>query len=234
MDATTIIKSLESVTAKWTKQRKQEERGQARSRRAALTSYRGPSIKDAAWKVMHEAYLKASNNGTLPASARQIYYAARKQIMEFTDKSELDSRYFTQTILPEYIASHARQTAKWDVTYDARGHFAEPHTKVITPLGTLDVRHYLADVDNHTVDDLEAEDLLTDLSVRFPTCGPENRFSAVVFIEKEGFMPLFAAAKLAERFDIAIMSTKGMPVVACRHLADELCGQARDTVAGPT
>jgi hypothetical protein len=46
-----------------------------------------------------------------------------------------------------------------------------------------------------------------------------------MFIEKEGFLPLFRAAKLAERYDIAIMSTKGMPVVACRHLADVLCGE---------
>jgi hypothetical protein len=29
--------------------------------------------------------------------------------------------------------------------------------------------------------------------------------------------------KLAERFDIAILSTKGMSVTACRELADELC-----------
>ncbi len=145
--------------------------------------------------------------------------------MEATGKSELDSRYFTQTILPEYIASNSVATADWDVTYDARGHFAEPHTKIITPLGTLDVRNYLAKVANHTVDELDAGDLLTDLSVSFPTCGPENRFIAVLFIEKEGFMPLFEKAKLAERFDIAIMSTKGMPVVACRHLADELCGK---------
>ena len=42
MDSTTIIKSLESVTAKWTKQRKQEERGRAQSRRAALTSVSRP------------------------------------------------------------------------------------------------------------------------------------------------------------------------------------------------
>ena len=69
MDSTTIIKTLESVTAKWTKQRKQEERGRAESRRAALTQYRGPSIKWAASVVMEEAYLKASGQGTLPASA---------------------------------------------------------------------------------------------------------------------------------------------------------------------
>jgi hypothetical protein len=225
MDAATIIKSLESVTAKWTKQRKQEDRGRAQSRRAALTQYRGPSIKWAASVVMEEAYLKASGQGTLPASARQIYYAARTKIMEMTGKTELESQYFTQTILPAYVAEHPEQTARWDVTYDARGHFAEPHTRIITPLGTLDVRRYLADVNGHTVDDLDAKDLLSDVSVSFPTCGPANRFSAVVFIEKEGFLPLFAAAKLAERYDIAIMSTKGMPVVACRHLADELCGR---------
>ncbi len=225
MDSTTIIKTLESVTAKWTKQRKQEERGRAQSRRAALTQYRGPSIKWAASVVMEEAYLKASGQGTLPASARQIYYAARNKIMEMTGKTELESQYFTQTILPAYVAEHPEKTAGWDVTYDARGHFAEPHTRIITPLGTLDVRRYLADVNGHTVDDLDAEDLLSDVSVSFPTCGPANRFSAVVFIEKEGFLPLFAAAKLAERYDIAIMSTKGMPVVACRHLADELCGR---------
>jgi len=226
MDSARIIKSLEAVTSKWTKQRKREERGAAQWHRiAALTSNRGPSIKHAASVVMKEAYLKASGQGTLPASARQIYYAARRQIMEMTGKTEIESQYFTQTILPAYIADHPNQTAGWDVTYDARGHFAEPHTDVITPLGTLDVRRYLADVENHTVDDLDAQDLLTALSVRFPTCGPANRFSAVVFIEKEGFLPLFAAAKVAERYDIAIMSTKGMPVVACRHLADELCGK---------
>lgn len=226
MDSSSIIKSLESVTAKWTKQRKQEERGRAQSRRAALTCRSGPSIKRAAWQVMEEAYLKASDNGRLPASARQIYYAARNQILELTGKSALDSQYFTQTILPEYIAYpfHRKETADWDVTYDARGHFTEPHTKVIAPLGTLDVRGYLADVQEHAVKPLDASQLLTPEVIRFPTYGPEHRFSAVLFIEKEGFMPLFEAAKLAERFDIAIMSTKGMPVVACRQLADELCG----------
>jgi hypothetical protein len=88
----------------------------------------------------------------------------------------------------------------------------------------LDVRSYLQDIDGHSVDPLEADDFIGDIS-RFPTCGPWNRFSALRFIEKEGFLPLFKAVKLAERFDIAIMSTKGMPVVACRQLADEICGQ---------
>jgi hypothetical protein len=110
------------------------------------------------------------------------------------------------------------------VVYDARGHLAEPHTKTIIPLGTLDVRVYLQNIDDHSVEPLAANDFIDDI-VQFPTCGPGNRFSALLFIEKEGFLPLFKAVQLAERYDIAIMSTKGMPVVACRQLADEICGQ---------
>ena len=54
------------------------------------------------------------------------------------------------------------------------------------------------------------------VSTDYPTLGPEHRFSAILFIEKEGFMPLFEAVNLKERFDIAIMSTKGMSVIASR------------------
>jgi hypothetical protein len=61
-------------------------------------------------------------------------------------------------------------------------------------------------------------------SERFPTCGPRSRFGAILFIEKEGFLPLFDRVKLAERYDLAIMSTKGMSVTASRLLIDELCG----------
>ena len=60
-----------------------------------------------------------------------------------------------------------------------------------------------------------------ELSRRFPTSGPRNRFGAILFIEKEGFKPLLDAARIAERFDIAIMSTKGMSVTAARQLIEE-------------
>ena len=56
------------------------------------------------------------------------------------------------------------------------------------------------------------------------TRGPSGCFGAVLFIEKEGFMPLFEAVNLAERFDIALMSTKGLSNTAARQLIDEMCG----------
>ena len=39
------------------------------------------------------------------------------------------------------------------------------------------------------------------------THGPIGCFGAVLFIEKEGFLPLFEKVQLAERYDLAIMST---------------------------
>ena len=44
----------------------------------------------------------------------------------------------------------------------------------------------------------------------------------MLFVEKEGFDPLLKAAGIAERFDVAIMSTKGMSTTAARLLLDRL------------
>jgi hypothetical protein len=97
MDSTLILSAVDAVTKKWTKQRKAEERRQSRasSRRHALTNAKGPTIRDAAWKGMAEAYKKASGGGRYPAAARQIYYAARPAILEIVGQSTLNSHYFT-------------------------------------------------------------------------------------------------------------------------------------------
>jgi hypothetical protein len=116
------------------------------------------------------------------------------------------------------MSEHPTTTANWDVIFDARGHFREPHTNASVPLGTLEVRQYLRG---------GRRDAPVAARGLFPTHGPENRFGAVLFIEKEGFLPLFHRARLAEQFDLAIMSTKGMSVVAARTLVDGLCGRHR-------
>jgi hypothetical protein len=178
------------------------------------------TVRDAAWQTMEKAYLKASANGTLPAHARQIMYAARSYIQQTADRA-LGNRfdqYFTQQLLPDYIEMYGKN---WNVVYDARGHFQEPHTGEEIALGTLQVREYLANVRGFKLAELEFE-LAEE---HFPTLGPRNRYGAVLFVEKEGFMPLFEAVKLAERYDLAIMSTKGMSVTASRKLVEELCAR---------
>jgi DNA topoisomerase VI subunit A len=49
-----------------------------------------------------------------------------------------------------------------------------------------------------------------------------ENYSTVLFVEKEGFDPLLKAARIAERFDTAIMSTKGMSTTSARLLLDKL------------
>ena len=47
----------------------------------------------------------------------------------------------------------------------------------------------------------------------------------MLFLEKEGFTQILEAARIAERYDLAIMSTKGMSVTAARTLVEDLCGK---------
>jgi len=221
---TALETAVTSVSRDW-KQAKRRADKQDRVQRRALERMRGaylppPSIKDAAFRAMEAAYMAASAGGTLPANARQIMYAARPLVLEATGGScWKESSYFTQTVLPEYMELYPARVQDWNVVYDARGHFQEPHGGRRVDLGTLDVRRYIDSWLQPDGDHLHASTLL---SKSFPTSRPDNRYHFALFIEKEGFNELLAAARIAERFDIAIMSTKGMSSTAARLLVEKL------------
>ncbi|MGE0827260.1 MAG: hypothetical protein AB7G75_30060 [Candidatus Binatia bacterium] len=180
------------------------------------------SIKTAAYRVMEQAYLKASANGTLPANARQIMYAARPLVLRLTRGAcWKDSAYFTQHLLPDFIEEHPERTDSWDVAYDARGTMREPHTRKQLGLGTLEVRKYTTEWTDVFSEALDA----VSIPYHCPTRGPGNRYRYVLFVEKEGFHALLDRAQIVERFDIAIMSTKGMSVVAARQLVESFSTQ---------
>jgi hypothetical protein len=162
---------------------------------------------------MEQAFLKASGNGRLPANARQIMYAARGHIQERTGR-QLEPNYFTQTLLPDYVQETG---VDWDVVYDARGHFTEPHGGSSFGIGTIEVRSYLRTCRQPSVVEAGLS------SAKVQTTGPSGGFGAVLFIEKEGFDPILKAAQIANKYDVAIMSTKGMSVTAARELVDQMC-----------
>lgn len=165
--------------------------------------------------------MKASGNNTLPANARQIMYAARPLVLALTGgECWKKSSYFTQHLLPNFIEKNPNLTADWNVVFDARGKLIEPHTRHRTDLGTLEVRKYLGDWSKGVSDEINIE-----LNYSCPTRGPLHRYAYTLFIEKEGFYPLLERADIANRYDIAIMSTKGMSVTASRHLVEELSRQ---------
>src|SRR5437899_8486014 len=89
--ANDILDAVETATSKWTRQKKSEERhpGMIRYRVSRMTKKPRTTQKEAAWQIMEEAYMAASNKDTLPAKARQIFYQARPKIMTMTDDKEL-------------------------------------------------------------------------------------------------------------------------------------------------
>jgi DNA topoisomerase 6 subunit A-like protein len=216
--ANDILDAVETATSKWTRQKKSEERhpGNIRYRASRMTREPRTTQKEAAWEVMEEAYITASGGARhLPAKARQIYYQARPKIMAMTEDKELAYGYFSQTLLPDYIEEHG---VGWDVVYDARGHFEEPHTNRSIGCGTIEVGNYL-----HAMK--EPDIVLADFSdASIDIIGPAGGLSGILFVEKEGFNPLFKAVNLANRFDLMIISTKGVSVTAARQLIDIICG----------
>lgn len=91
----------------------------------------------------------------------------------------------------------------------------EPHVRRRLGLGTLDVRKYVAswrDAD-------AAKDLQVDIDEMYPTKGPNHRYRFALFL---GFDALLERSQIAERYDLAIFSSKGMSNTATRQLVDEL------------
>jgi hypothetical protein len=216
--ANDIIDAVETATSKWTRQKKSEERqpGNIRYRASRMTREPRTTQKEAAWQVMKEAYLAAGGGQLqLPAKTRQIFYQARPKIMALTEDKELQYNYFSQTLVPDYVEENG---VDWNVVYDARGHFEEPHTNRSIGCGTIEVRNYL-----HAVKEPEIIPA-TFANANIDIIGPDGNISAVLFCEKEGFNPLFKAVNLANRLDLMIISTKGVSVTAARKLIDEICG----------
>ena len=156
-------------------------------------------------------------------------YAARPHIQAHADSrsAAASTSISPRRLLPDYIEENG---VDWNVVYDARGHFREPHTRALAR-----ARHAAGPRLPGRIDDRAGPDESTISSCRselFPTRGPKHRFGAILFIEKEGFMPLFDAVQLAERFDIAIMSTKGMSVTAAARPGRGAVRPARHPAAG--
>jgi hypothetical protein len=218
-----LEETFQKATQRWTKLKQHVRRAgrkqalqEARERR----QQRPLSTKEAAWQVMEAAYLKASNGGRHPANARQIMYAARPDVIRLTGKVTpwKHSSYFTQRLLPDFVAEHPEVTAAWDVVFDARGHFREPHTGTVIGLGTLEVRDYMDSWRQTLTPCLDALQLPHTIT----TQGPYHRYRFALFVEKEGFDPLLRQAALESRYDVALMSSKGMTVTALRQLVDAL------------
>jgi hypothetical protein len=220
--------TIEQATAKWTKyvratiksQSAAERRRDEMLRRQARAGRM--SKKDAAYSVMERAYMEASSGNTLPAKARQVFYPARRMMLPLLgDGRDISDDHFTQVLLPNFMRDHAELTKGWDVVFDDRGSFIEPHTGKVIGIGTLNTREYVERFE----DPRATPARLAEAFIR--TIGPKGRYGAVVFIEKEGFDHLMQAAGVREGHDVAVMSTKGFSNTAARKLVDVIIGELK-------
>src|SRR5260370_35771619 len=104
--------------------------------------------------------------------------------------------YFSPTRGVEYEPGHGPARGHYR---DPRGELYEPHTGNTVRLGTREVAAYQL---------------------------PDYVFDKILYVEKEGFAPIFEAARLAERYDPAISGGKGQPVEAVPALFER--AQARN------
>jgi hypothetical protein len=209
-----IIQALD-VGQKWTRQVKAEEkRPSARIYRDSMWTVARRSLKSICYERMEEAWNKASDGGRLPTHWRQVFYVMRPLCDEHheSDRPLTDATF--KGILETYLDEHA---PGWDVLRGARGVFKEPHAARNDnglPMSTMNVRNYLqAPAPSHEVPSVHP---------RFPTKGAHNRIAAVLICEKEGFDDLLIAEQVPARYDLALMSTKGISARAARDLAESL------------
>jgi len=218
--ANDLSKALRQVAKAWKAEKRHANRDDRISYASLLRMRTGevrPIVREIAFDVMEQAYNHASEAGQYYANARQIMYAARPLLLHQEPSLTLDgnfSVYFTQTVLKDYLEEN---NPGWKVVWDARGHLIEPFTDKSIGLGGVDVLKY---IESWTIDFETYPD--PDIEKHIETNGPTNRFGAVLFIEKEGFTEILKDAGIDKKFDIALMSTKGLPVKAACDLANEL------------
>jgi hypothetical protein len=214
-----ILAVATAVTRKWTKQRKAEERGR---RSAASREYIYSDrvyCTEVADEILPAAYNHASGGGAYTVSKRQLFYACRDDFLRQTDRP-LEYNYFAGTLLVQYLNRHP-ETAAWKITADPRGTLTIPNARqpVRVPVGTIQIDNHLRQ-EAATIDPLKLE---LELPPQWPSLAAGQRYRAVLYIEKEGFEPLLQEARIAERFDLAVMSCKGQSVVAARKFVDQVC-----------
>lgn len=115
-------------------------------------------------------------------------YYQVRALIQEHTSGELDYNYFSQQLLLEYQERFGEIKGLY---YDPRGHLYEPHTNVVVPLGTREVGAY-------------------DF--------PEWVFDKVLYVEKKGLWPVLEAARLGERYDMAIVAAEGYATEAARVL----------------
>ena len=139
-----------------------------------------------------EAVRQATGNFTLPASYRSVFYKIRPLIQKYELKTRRGKDELHLDYFRNLLKEYQQLCGSFPLVYaEPRGYLVEPHTGKRVDMGTREVAEYVL---------------------------PENLFNKILYVEKLGLLPVFQAAKLAERYDCAIIAGQGFAVDAVKEL----------------
>jgi hypothetical protein len=115
-------------------------------------------------------------------------YYAARKLIQAYTDRPMPSQGYFDSVVKEWEREHGLIEKMYR---DPRGHLVEPHSGNVVPLGTREVTAYEL---------------------------PRWRFNKVLYIEKKGFGPILQSVNLAEKYDMAIMSSEGFAVDAAKML----------------
>jgi hypothetical protein len=198
----TIFKAVKPIY----KEGERMRRGARQSRR----SYYVPEPKWSQKRVVFAVMPQAIRNAGSSPSVRDLYYAVRPLAYahpEWPMGEVLNHNYFANTLSVQYERERGRISGLWR---DPRGHFHEAHPRYALPL--RDPHGRLVE-DNHARVTVPLGTKEVD-SYEFPP----YLFDKILYVEKEGEWSKLLAARLPERYDMAIASAKGYSTTAVRDL----------------
>ena len=190
--ADTFAKVLWQAGKELHREKRQADRADraARRRMAAQERSQEPTLRAAVFHVIPEAVRQQRGGTTLPYSARSLFYKVRPLVQQYTSKRLTDS-YFTQTLLPAYQHKHGSLDGLY---YEPRGELHEPHDhgdRRMVPLGTREVLAYTP---------------------------PDWTYDKILVVEKAGLWQTLQASRVADRYDMAVITSEGFGTEACRKL----------------
>jgi hypothetical protein len=152
------------------------------------------TLAEAVFSEMLKAAEMASGGGRYVFPQRNLFYSVRDLISRYEIKGNhrLTWKYFEGALLESWERAHGRIPGMYT---DPRGFLVEPHTGTVVPLGTLQVESYRI---------------------------PAWQYDKILFVEKKGFHEMFKAARLAEKYDMAIICSEGYAVDAAKLLLSRI------------
>lgn len=171
---------------------KRRERDAARAERAARE--REKALRRQEWTLKEAVFavlpeaIEKATGGGKYPVSARTLYYQVRPLIQNYTSRELDYNYFSQQLLIEYQETYGLIELLY---YDPRGYLYEPHTGRAVALGTREVEEYVF---------------------------PEWVFEKILYVEKKGIFPILEAAKLAERYDLAVVAAEGYATQAARVL----------------